>query len=343
MADPRFFSRSGPFKLGDLAPRIGASLAEGVDPERKVADVASLDAATEDELSYYSDRALRGLLPKTSAGACILTKADAAALATGCAALFAADARRAYAAAAALFYPPARRPPGIHPTASIDPSAKLGEGVAIGPGVVVGAHAEIGARTIIEALAVIGQGCAVGQDGFIGPSVSISHSLIGDRVILHAGARIGQDGFGFAMGPEGHLKVPQLGRVIIQDDVEIGANTTVDRGAVSDTVIGLGTKIDNLVQIGHNVKIGRGCVIAGLAGLSGSSVLGDFVAIGGQVGLADHVTISAGAQVGAQSGVMRDIPPGEVQLGSPARPIRDFMREVAWLSRLARKKGRKDD
>jgi len=190
---------------------------------------------------------------------------------------------------------------------------------------------------------VIGPGCAIGAGGVIGAQVTIAFALIGDHVLIHPGARIGQDGFGFVSGPDGHLKIPQLGRVIIQDDVEIGANTTVDRGAGPDTVIGEGTKIDNLVQIGHNVRIGRHCVIAGQVGISGSTVLGDFVALGGKVGLSDHVTLGSGAQVAALSGVMRDIPPGEVHMGIPARPIREFMRETALLSRLAKKKKAKDD
>ena len=345
MADPRFFTRSGPFKLGVLAPRIGAKLAAGADPERRVSDVALLEDAGNEDLVYCIDKRHRALLATSKAGACIVTEAELAAIAPspGVALLTAADPRRAHAAAAALFYPPVRHRAGVHPSAVIDPSVRLGAEVTVGPNVVIGAHVEIGARTVIEANVVIGMGCAIGQDVTIGPSVSISHSLIGDRVVLHPGVRIGQDGFGFVMGAEGHLKVPQLGRVIVQDDVDIGANTTIDRGTSSDTVIGLGTKIDNLVQIGHNVKIGRGCVIAGLAGISGSTVLGDFVALGGQVGLADHVTVGSGARIGAQSGVMRDIPAGEVQLGSPAKPIKAFMREVAAVSRLAQKKGRKDD
>jgi UDP-3-O-[3-hydroxymyristoyl] glucosamine N-acyltransferase len=196
---------------------------------------------------------------------------------------------------------------------------------------------------VIAPHVVIGAGCTIGSFCSIGPSVTIAYSLIGDRVIIHPGVRVGQDGFGFIAGPEGHLKVPQLGRVVVQDDVEIGANTTIDRGAGSDTVIGEGTKIDNLVQIGHNVRIGRCCVIVGQAGISGSTVLGDFVALGGMVGLSDHVTLGTGARVAAMSGVMRDIPPGEVQAGIPARPIKDFMRETAKIAQLAREKKVRDE
>ena len=161
------------------------------------------------------------------------------------------------------------------------------------------------------------------------------NALVGNRVILHPGVRIGQDGFGFAMGARGHLKVPQVGRVVIQDDVEIGANTTVDRGSNRDTIIGEGAKIDNLVQIGHNVVIGRHCVIVSQSGISGSTIVGDFVAIGGQAGLTGHLAIGAGAQIGAQAGVMADVPAGARIVGSPAQPVRDFFRQTAAVKRMA--------
>ena len=167
------------------------------------------------------------------------------------------------------------------------------------------------------------------------------HALLGDRVYLHPGVRIGQDGFGFAMGPGGHLKVPQLGRVIIQNDVEIGANTTIDRGANRDTLIGEGTKIDNLVQIGHNVSVGRHCVIVAHVGVSGSTEIGDFVAIGGQAGVAGHLKVGSGAQIAAQSGVMNDVPAGERWGGAPAKPMREFMRELATLTRITKAKADK--
>jgi len=179
----------------------------------------------------------------------------------------------------------------------------------------------------------------LGADVRVGANVSISHALIGARVRLYPGVRIGQDGFGFALDPARFIKVPQLGRVIIEDDVEVGANTTIDRGAVPDTIIGAGTMIDNLVQIGHNVQIGRGCVLVSQVGISGSTRLGDHVMIGGQAGLSGHLTIGSGARIGAQAGVMRDVAPGETVLGAPALPMREFFRQVAALQRLAKKKG----
>jgi UDP-3-O-[3-hydroxymyristoyl] glucosamine N-acyltransferase len=181
----------------------------------------------------------------------------------------------------------------------------------------------------------VGPNVHIGRDCAIGPNVSITHALIGDRVIIHPGCRIGQDGFSYRMSPTGHIKVPQIGRVIIQDDVEIGANSTVDRGAMSDTVIGEGTKIDNLVQIAHNVLIGRHCVLASQTGISGSAVIEDNVMIGGQVGIADHTTIGAGAALAAKAGVMHNIPAGERWFGIPAKPMRQYFREVVALKHLA--------
>ena len=216
----------------------------------------------------------------------------------------------------------------MHPTARLELGVVVDVGARIGPG------AEIGHGTIVGPNAVVGGNVRIGRNCAIGAGATILHALVGDRVVIHPGAHIGQDGFGFVPGKLGHLKVPQVGRVIIQDDVEIGASSTVDRGANRDTVIGEGTKIDNLVQIGHNVAIGRHCLVAGQAGISGSCTLGDYVMLGGQVGLADHITIGEGAQLAAKSGVMHDVPPGEQWMGSPAIPVRTFMREVVTLRRL---------
>jgi UDP-3-O-[3-hydroxymyristoyl] glucosamine N-acyltransferase len=208
--------------------------------------------------------------------------------------------------------------------------------VTVDPAAVIGAGAEVGCGTVIGAGAVIGAHVRIGRDCAIGARASIMHALVGDRVIIHPGCAIGQDGFGFVRGPRGAHKVPQVGRVIIQDDVEIGANSTIDRGAIRDTVIGEGTKIDNLVQIAHNVSIGRHCLLAAQVGISGSSTVEDGVIMGGQAGVADHLTIGAGAMLGAKAGVMRDVPPGTRWGGYPARPGKQWLREVATLERLAR-------
>ena len=250
---------------------------------------------------------------------------------------------RAFARALQLFYPNSLTPkaalaaagePAIHPT------AKLEDGVRVEPGAVVGREAQIGRGTTVAAGAVVGYRVTIGRDCYIGPCASVTHALVGDRVILHAGVKIGQDGFGFAMGAQGHLKVPQVGRVIIQDDVEIGANSCVDRGSLKDTVIGEGTKIDNLVQIGHNVVIGRHCVIVGQTGISGSTELGDFVVMGGQSGAVGHIKIGTGAQIAGGSHPKNDVPPGARMGGTPAVPMLEYGRQVAAIKRLGRRGGR---
>jgi UDP-3-O-[3-hydroxymyristoyl] glucosamine N-acyltransferase len=215
-------------------------------------------------------------------------------------------------------------------------SAHIEAGVTIDPLAVIGPGAEIGTGTMIAPGAVIGPHVAIGRNCAIGAGVTVQHALIGDRVIIHPGVRIGQDGFGYLPSRQGHQKIPQTRRVIIQDDVEIGANTTIDRGSTRDTVIGEGTKIDNLVQIAHNVVVGRHCLIASQSGISGSVKMGDFVMMGGQVGLADNLTIGAGAMIGAKSGLMSDVPPGGRWMGLPAVPARQWWKMVATLRRLGR-------
>ena len=230
---------------------------------------------------------------------------------------------------------------GISANADVSEGARLEPDVTIESGAIIGDNVEIGSGSLIGPGAIIGAGCRIGRNCVIGPNATVLNAFLGNRVLIHAGARIGQDGFGFVPGERGLEKMPHIGRVIIQDEVEIGANTTVDRGALSDTVIGEGTKIDNLVQIAHNVRIGRNCVITGHCGLSGSVTLGDRVMLGGRVGLADHVTIGDGAQVAAASGVMNDIPAGERWAGLPAQPIKEFFREVAIIRNLVRAKREK--
>jgi UDP-3-O-[3-hydroxymyristoyl] glucosamine N-acyltransferase len=229
---------------------------------------------------------------------------------------------------------------GISPGAHVHPQARLEDGVRIDPGAVVGPGAEIGSGTVLGPNAVIGPNVRIGRDCSIGAGATLTHALVGNRVIVHPGARIGQDGFGFAMGAGGHIKVPQVGRVIIQDDVEIGANTTIDRGASRDTVVGEGTKIDNLVQIAHNVVIGRHCVIVSGVGISGSTTLEDYVVLGGQVGVVGHLRIGMGSQIAGSSNVNRDVPPGSRWGGTPAKPVRTWFREMTTLARLAERGGK---
>ena len=252
----------------------------------------------------------------------------------------------AFAHALRLFYAEALRPIGTkfdesHAGGSfVHSSAQIEDGVTIEPGAVIGREARIGRGTTIAAGAIVGYRVSIGRDCDVGPGGTVSNAIIGDRVILHPGVRIGQDGFGFAMGPGGHLKVPQVGRVIIGNDVEIGANSAIDRGALNDTVIGEGTKIDNLVQIGHNVIIGRHCVIVAQTGISGSAELGDFVIMGGHSGTVGHVKIGRGAQIAGMAHVKEDVEPGARMGGTPARPFKEWAREVATLKRLASRSGK---
>jgi UDP-3-O-[3-hydroxymyristoyl] glucosamine N-acyltransferase len=339
MADPRFFRLAGPLSLRALAERTGAKLDAAADPERLMRDVAPLETAGADDLAFLDNKKYLPAFEATRAGAAFVAPAFAERAPKGLALLLTETPYRAYALAAQAFYPEPRPQPQVHAAALIDPTARIGEDALIGPFAVIEAGAEIGRRCRIGACSVIGCGSVLGDDVRIGANVTVSHAIIGSRVTLFPGVRVGQDGFGFAPDPKGAVKVPQLGRVIIEDDVEIGANCTIDRGAGPDTVIGAGTMIDNLVQIGHNVRIGRGCVLVSQVGISGSTKLGDRVMIGGQGGLIGHLTIGAGARIGAQAGVMEDVPPGATVVGSPAVPQQQFFRQVASLRRLAQRRG----
>ncbi|SLN54093.1 UDP-3-O-(3-hydroxymyristoyl)glucosamine N-acyltransferase [Oceanibacterium hippocampi] len=337
MPDPRFFQSSGPFRLGELAGIGGGRLAEPADEGLQIGNIAPLQDAGPGDLTFFDNRKYLDAFRDTAAAACVVAEKDAARARAGMPLILSETPYKTFALIAQAFYPRPAIEPARHESAVIAPSAVIGEDCRIDPFAVIEAGAEIGAGTAIGAGTVIGRRVVVGRDCRIGAHVSLSHCLVGDRVTIHPGARIGQDGFGFAPDPAGHVRVPQIGRVVISDDVEIGANSTIDRGAGPDTVIGAGTWIDNLVQIGHNVRVGRGCILVAQSGVSGSTVLGDFVAAGGQVGFAGHLKIGAGAQLAAKAGVMSDVPAGETYCGAPAQPIRDFFREVAVLRRLAKK------
>jgi UDP-3-O-[3-hydroxymyristoyl] glucosamine N-acyltransferase len=350
MADPVFFAPSGPITLDDIVALTGARIANGIEGSRIVSGVAPLDQARASDLTFVDNPRYLPLLADTQAAACFCAPKQVASVPAGVAALEIAKPYEAYVAVQLKLYPTSLRPAivhgaGISPGAHVHETARLEPGVTVEPGAVVGAGAEIGSGTVIGPGAVIGANVRIGRDCSIAASTTVTNALIGNRVILHPGARIGQDGFGYLMSGKGHSKVPQIGRVIIQDDVEIGANTTVDRGANRDTVIGEGTKIDNQVQVGHNVVIGRHCVIVSMVALAGSSTLGDFVVLGGQVGVNGHVTIGSGAQVAATSSVKDDLAAGGRYGGAPARNIKEWFREEVALRRLAQreaKTGHKD-
>jgi len=338
MADPRFYDNRGPFELAVVCSRSGVALPAGVDGSAPVLDVATLEGAGPQHLAFCAGKSAVGALSLTKAGYCFIGKdAAGASVPPGTIALPCDSAQHAFAAALNLFYPDNVGVAWSQQT-TVDPSAKIGEGALLAPGVIVGPGAEIGARTRIGANAVIGRGVAIGRDCQIGSNVTIASAYLGDTVVVLPGAQIGQPGFGFASSAAGHIKIPQIGRVIIQDKVEIGACTTIDRGAIGDTVIGEGTKIDNLVQIGHNTRIGRHCIIVSQVGISGSCEIGDFVIMGGQVGVADHAIIESGTRLAARTGVMPGKLPRGDYGGAPARPVKDWLRESIAVARLAKGK-----
>lgn len=343
MADPRFFNNSGPFTLARLAEISEAELQTGADGAQSFSDVSALETAGPDDVSFLDNRRYIAQFCDSKAGACIVDPEFADRAPAGMALLLTKKPYRGYARIAQTFYPLPQPRPGAHPSAIVDPSARVGEGTELGAGVVVGARAEIGRGCRIDANTVIGEAVTIGDGTVIGPNASVAFCTIGRACQIHAGARVGTRGFGFSMDPEGFVDVPQLGRVIVEDGVEIGSNSTIDRGAGPDTFIGAGAKIDNLVQIGHNVRIGRGCVLVAQSGVAGSTVLQDFVAVAAQAGISGHLKVGAGAQIGAKSGVMRDIPSGMKVLGSPARPVREFFRLCALWERQLKARGTKKD
>lgn len=338
MTDLRFFNRAGPYSLGELAELSGARLGGGVDGKQVITDVSPIETAGPEDITFLDNRKYLDAFAGSRAGAAFVDERFAERAPAGMALLLTKEPYKAFARAAQAFYPAKPVIPGIAPTAIIGPAATVPADCEIGPYVVIEAGARIGARCQIGAHTVIGQAVELGDDCRVGPHVTLSYCVIGARVVLHPGVRIGQPGFGFAPDREGPVKIPQLGRVVIGDDVDIGANTTIDRGSGHDTVIGPGTMIDNLVQIGHNVVLGRGCILAGQVGISGSTKLGDFVMAGGQAGFAGHLNIGTAARIAAQAGLMRDVEPGSTVAGAPAVAITSFWRQVAVLQRLATKK-----
>jgi UDP-3-O-[3-hydroxymyristoyl] glucosamine N-acyltransferase len=344
MTAPVFFQPTRGFTVGEIAALTGAEPRDGSALGHRISNVAPLDLAGPNDLTFLDNAKYADQLGATRAGACLMIRRFEKQAPSQLAVLLAPEPYRAFVTVMRELFPQALRPSslfdatGVAPGAFVHAAARLENGVVVDPGAVIGPRAEIGAGTVIGPNAVIGPQVRIGRDCAIGAGSSIQHALIGDRVVVHPGCRIGQDGFGFIMGAKGHLKVPQVGRVVVQDEVEIGAGTTIDRGAIRDTVIGEGSKIDNLVQVGHNTSIGRHCVVVAQSGISGSVTLGDFVVLGARVGIRDHVTIGEGAQIAGTSVVYEDVPGGAQWGGSPAKPIKQWLREVALIKRLVRGK-----
>jgi UDP-3-O-[3-hydroxymyristoyl] glucosamine N-acyltransferase len=341
MTEPFYFEPARKLTVGDVVRLTGAEPRAETPLDRPISNIAPLDRAGTRDLTFLDNPKYADQLATTRAGACLMTPRFEKNAPQGLAVLHARDPYRAFVTVMRELFPEALRPSslfdakGVAPGTFVHASARLESGVVVDPGAVIGPGAEIGAGTVIGPNAVIGPKVRIGRDCAIGANTSLMHCLIGDRVIIHPGCHIGQDGFGYMMGKGGHVKVPQIGRVIVQDDVEIGAGTTIDRGAIRDTVIGEGTKIDNLVQVGHNVVIGRHCIIVAHTAISGSTTLGDMVVLGGRVAVNNHITIGEGAQVAATSGVNGDIPAGARYGGTPAKPVKQWFREMLLLERLA--------
>lgn len=319
-----------PYTAGDIAAHLDGELVG--DPSTPLVGFSSAEGAKPGDLTfaeneYYFSRAEQG----AASAILVPTEFNSSSKVL----LRVRNPRVAFAKVLPLFFPPARFAPGIHPTAVVDPTAVIDPSATIGPLVVIGAKVRIGPKSVVENGCSLGDGVELGEDCHLFPRVSLyTHVRLGHRVIIHSGTVVGSDGFGYVFDAGRHLKIPQVGSVVIQDDVEIGANVTIDRGALGPTVIGKGTKIDNLVQIGHNVVIGEHSVLVAQVGVAGSTRLGTHVTLGGQVGVAGHLKIGNHVTVAAQSGVMHHIPDGEKWLGSPARPDRQTKRQLIALQQL---------
>jgi UDP-3-O-[3-hydroxymyristoyl] glucosamine N-acyltransferase len=337
MPDLDFFDNIEPLSLEEIAKISGAEIHTQEDAEKKFSGVAPIDAAQENEVTFLSNKKYSESLMQSNAGACIMSPDTLEKAPKGMAILLSDNPYASYAKIATEFYPLRNGNGKVSDRAHICDSASIGKNCTIEAGAFIGENARIGDNCFIASSAYINNNVKLGNNCIIQHAVTISHSILGDNVILHPGVRIGQDGFGFATDMGKHIKVPQLGRVIIEDDVEIGSNTCVDRGAGPDTIIGQNTKIDNLVQIGHNVQMGKGCIIVSHVGISGSTKIGDYAVIGGQVGIGGHLKIGNMVSVAAQSGVIHDLKDGSKVGGSPAIPVKEWHRQTIAVKRLVKK------
>lgn len=341
MPDPRFFKNAGPFTINEIAESIGCDLLDADAGELVINDVAALTNAISDQVSFLDNRKYIQAYEETGAGVVIVHPELADRGPKGVVRLVTPSPYRAYALCAQKFYPSPPLNPGVHDKAFVHETASIGDGTQVDAGASIAEGAEIGSNCHIGANAVIERNCKVGAHSVIGATSFLSYCEIGVHANIHPGVRIGTRGFGFAMDPAGFVDVPQLGRVIIGDMVEIGANSTIDRGMGPDTTIGSGTKLDNMVHLGHNVTVGRACVLVGMTGIAGSTVLEDYVVTAAQSGIAGHLTIGKGAQIAGKSGVMRDVAPGEKVGGIPAVPLKQFFKQQVVLQKLVKSKNKK--
>ena len=342
MSDPKFFKNSGPFTLEDINKFLGTKLSNNkVSKDFFISDIATLSNAKEGSITFFQDLKYKDDLFITKASACILKKEHSDYAPKNLYLIYSENPYMDFTKISQKFYPfelLSKSTTGVKSQDIYDESIKLGKDIIIEKGAVIGKNVTIGDRTTISSNSVIGIGVKIGSDCYIGSNVNITHSIIGDNNIIHQGTSIGQDGFGFSMSSEKHHKIPQVGRVIIENNIEIGSNCCIDRGSLQDTVIKNGTKIDNLVQIAHNCVIGENCIIAGMVGLAGSTTLEDFVVMGAKSGAVGHLTIGKGSQIAAKSGVSKTLPPGKIWAGFPIREVEKWKKEISTLRKASRDK-----
>tara|TARA_B110000967_G_C18884545_1_gene563124 strand:+ start:579 stop:1622 length:1044 start_codon:yes stop_codon:yes gene_type:complete len=346
MSDPRFFENSGPFNLIEIANLVKGELSCN-EINISISDISSLSFATKNDICFFQDLSYKSDLIETKAAACLIKREYKNYAPDSLTLIFSDDPYMDFTLISQYFYPDEISPKstsnfekslskdGVDHSAIVDPSSTIEKGA------VIGANVSIGENCTISSNAVIGKGVQIGSGSFIGANVTITHSIIGDCNIIHQGSSIGQDGFGFAMSATGHKKIPQVGRVVTQENVEIGANCSIDRGSIQDTIIKKGTKIDNMVHIAHNCVIGENCIIAGMVGLAGSTTLEDFVVMGAKSGAVGHITIGSGSQIAAKAGVSKSLPPGKKWAGFPIREMNLWKRDLLSIRKLS--KGKKND